>query len=96
MATNDKRQDFLQNLNYFHERSGLSLREAASDADVDFSYLALLLHARRHPSRDVVLALGFVYNLDRMEMDGLLLSAGYAPLGRSLRREFHQEKMEAA
>ena len=74
-----------------HERSGLSYREVAQACDLDPSYVHYILKGARRPHRDVLIALGFAYRLERWEMDEILLLAGLPPIGRSAIREFRQD-----
>jgi transcriptional regulator with XRE-family HTH domain len=87
---NNNRQGFLQLLSEHHARSGLSLREVAQACDLDFTYVHRILSGSRRPRRDVIIALGFAYNLDLGEVDELLLLVGYPPVGRSASKEYHQ------
>ncbi len=82
--------EYLDLLNDFHTKSGLSLREVAAACDLDPSYVHYILKGARRPQRDVLIALGFVYRLERMEVDEILMLAGLPPLGRSLQREYRQ------
>ena len=81
---------YLSRLADIHDRSGLSLREVARECDLDPSYVHYILKGARRPQRDVVIALGFAYRLERVEVDELLLLAGLPPLGRSALREYRQ------
>jgi transcriptional regulator with XRE-family HTH domain len=83
--------EYLNKLSEIHERSGLSYREVAQECDLDPSYVHYILKGARRPHRDVLIALGFAYRLDRWEMDEILLLAGLPPIGRSAVREFRQE-----
>jgi len=82
---------YLARLSDVHERSGLSLREVAQASDLDPSYVHYILKGDRRPQRDVFIALGFAYRLDRQEVDEILLLAGLPPLGRSVLRNYRQE-----
>lgn len=82
---------YLDRLSEVHERSGLSLREVAQASDLDPSYVHYILKGARRPQRDVFIALGFAYRLDREEVDEILLLAGLPPLGRSVLRSYRQE-----
>ena len=88
-----KRLTYLDLLNDFHVRSGLSLREVAQACDLDPTYVHYILKGTRRPQRDVLIALGFAYRLERVEVDEILLLAGLPPLGRSLLREFRQARV---
>jgi len=77
-----KKAEFLEVLNELHLRSGLSLREVAQDCDLDPSYVHYILKGTRRPQRDVIIALGFTYGLDRLEVDEILLLTGFPPIGR--------------
>ena len=93
-AISPKTPAYLSLLSEAHERSGLSLREVAAASDLDPSYVHYILKGARRPQRDVFIALGFAYRLDRQEMDEILLLAGLPPLGRSVLRSYRQEKNE--
>ena len=79
-------------LNEFHSRSGLSLREVAVACDLDPSYVHYILKGVRRPQRDVIIALGFAYGLERVEVDEILLLADFPPLGRSSLRQYRQSR----
>jgi hypothetical protein len=85
-----KRLAYLDLLNEFHERSGLSLREVARACDFDPSYVHYILKGVRRPQRDVVISLGFAYGLERADVDEVLLLANLPPLGRSVLREYRK------
>jgi transcriptional regulator with XRE-family HTH domain len=89
-AKNNARTDFLDLINEYHARSGLSLRDVAQACDLDFTYIHRILSGSRRPRRDVIIALGFAYNLDLGEVDELLLLVGYPPVGRSASKEYRQ------
>jgi hypothetical protein len=89
-AKNNSRTEFLDLINEYHTRSGLSLREVAQACDLDFTYIHRILSGSRRPRRDVIIALGFAYGLDRVEVDEILMLAGYPPIGRGLLREHRQ------
>jgi hypothetical protein len=82
---------YLIRLTEVHERSGLSYREVALACDLDPSYVHYILKGARRPHRDVLIALGFAYRLDRWEMDEILLLADLPPLGRSAIREYRKD-----
>ena len=84
------RAEFLELLNEYHIRSGLSLREVAQACDLDPTYVHYILKGARRPQRDVIIALGFTYGLDRLEVDEMLLLVGFPPIGRSCLREYRQ------
>jgi hypothetical protein len=86
----NNRSAFLEILNEYHARSGMSLREAAQVCDLDHTYLHYILAGSRRPRRDVIIALGFAYGLQRVEVDEVLLLAGYPPIGRGTLREYQQ------
>ena len=85
---------YLIRLTEAHERSGLSLREAAQACEIDPSYLHYILKGARRPQRDVIIALGFAYRMERVEVDEILLLAGLPPIGRSLLREYRQNRLQ--
>ena len=93
-ALSHKTPAYLNLLMEAHERSGLSLREVAAASDLDPSYVHYILKGARRPQRDVFIALGFAYRMDREEVDEILLLAGLPPLGRSVLRIYRQEKNE--
>lgn len=80
--------DYIYLLSEAHERSGMSLREVAQASDLDPTYVHYILKGARRPQRDVIIALGFTYRLERVEVDDILLLAGLPPLGRSALREY--------
>ena len=84
------RTEFLELLNEYHSRSGLSLREVAQSCDLDHTYIHYILIGARRPHRDVIISLGFAYGLERVEVDEILLLAGYPPIGRGTVREYRQ------
>ena len=84
--------DYIYLLSEAHERSGLSLREVAHASDLDPTYVHYILKGARRPQRDVIIALGFTYRLERVEVDEILLLAGLPPLGRSALREYRQQQ----
>ncbi len=82
---------YLIKLTDAHQRSGLSYREVADACDIDLSYVHYILKGARRPQRDVLIAMGFAYRLDRWEMDEILLLAGLPPIGRNAIREYRQD-----
>jgi len=84
-------RDYIFLLSEAHERSGLSLREVAQVSDLDPTYVHYILKSARHPRRDVIIALGFAYRLERTEVDEILLLAGLPPLGRSALKEYRNQ-----
>jgi len=86
-----RKPDYINLLSEAHERSGLSLREVAKDSDLDPTYVHYILKGARRPRRDVIIALGFTYRLDRMEVDEILLLAGLPPIGRNALREYREQ-----
>lgn len=82
---------YLNKITEAHERSGLSYREVAQACDLDPSYVHYILKGARRPHRDVLIALGFAYRLDRWEMDEILLLADLPPIGRSAVREYRKD-----
>jgi hypothetical protein len=82
--------EYLLRISEAHERSGLSLREVAEACDIDPTYVHYLLKGTRRPQRDVIIALGFAYRLERVEVDEILLLADLPPLGRGALREYRQ------
>jgi hypothetical protein len=85
---------YLSRITEAHERSGLSYREVAQACDLDPSYVHYILKGARRPHRDVLIALGFAYRLDRWEMDEILLLAGLPPIGRSAVREYRKDSVK--
>ncbi|MEW6586655.1 MAG: helix-turn-helix transcriptional regulator [Nitrospirota bacterium] len=90
MENNFRKSDLLNRLREIHETTGQSLRELAAMSDLDSSYICLILNGQRNPSRDALVSLGISWRLRLFDVDELLLLAGYPPLGRSARREYHQ------
>jgi hypothetical protein len=86
---------YLSKITEAHERSGLSLREVARECDLDPSYVHYILKGARRPQRDVIIALGFAYRLERVEVDEILLLAGLPPIGRSVLREYRQNNRQS-
>jgi transcriptional regulator with XRE-family HTH domain len=86
---NDKRE-YLERLIEVHERSGLSLREVAEACDLDHTYIHYILKGARRPRRDTIIALGYAYALERVEVDEILLLAGLPPIGRGVLRQFRK------
>jgi len=82
---------YLSRLCEMHECSGLSLRDVAQSADLDPTYVHYILKGARRPQRDVIIALGFAYHLNREEVDEILLLAGFPPIGRSILRSYRQD-----
>lgn len=74
---NENSRAYLSKVTEAHGRSGLSLREVARECDVDPSYVHYILKGARRPQRDVIIALGFAYRLERVEVDEILLLAGW-------------------
>ena len=83
--------DYIYRLSEAHERSGLSLREVAQVSDLDPTYVHYILKGARRPHRDVIIALGFAYRLERTEVDEILLLAGLPFLGRSALKEYRNQ-----
>ncbi len=81
---------YISRLTEAHERSGMSLREVARECDLDPSYVHYILKGARRPQRDVIIALGIAYRLQRVELDEILLLAGLPP------RHFSLKCLEAA
>lgn len=77
-------------LSEYHARSGLSLRDVAQACDLDHTYVHYILTGVRRPRRDVIIAMGFAYGMDLVEVDEVLLLAGYPPIGRGSLREYRQ------
>ena len=92
MLNNHPRQiPFPAQLRNYLDRTGFSQREFAMMAGVDHSYLTLIFHNGKVPSRDIIISFAFALRLDLWEADDLLLLAGYPPLSRSSRREFRHD-----
>ena len=91
MQSSSHLPEYIYLLSEAHERSGMSLREVAQTSDLDPTYVHYILKGARRPQRDVIIALGFTYRLDRVEVDEILLLAGLPPLGRSALRDYRQQ-----
>jgi len=87
---------YISRLTEAHERSGMSLREVARECDLDPSYVHYILKGARRPQRDVIIALGIAYRLQRVELDEILLLAGLPPIGRSVLREYRQNNRQSS
>ncbi len=85
--------DYIYLLSEAHERSGMSLREVAQASDLDPTYVHYILKGARRPQRDVIIALGFAYGLERLDVDEILILADYPPLGRSSLRQYRQARL---
>jgi len=83
--------DYVYLISEAHERSGMSLREVAQASDLDPTYVHYILKGARRPQRDVIIALGITYRLERIEVDEILLLAGLPPLGRSALRQYRDQ-----
>src|SRR5512144_96841 len=81
---------YVYRLNEVHEKSGLSLREVAQACDLDPTYIHYILKGARRPRRDIIIALGYAYGLERVEVDEILILAGLPPIGRSVLRQFRK------
>lgn len=58
-----------------------SLNRIAQEAQIDVAYLhRLRTGERQHPSRDVLIRLGLVLELEVAELDELLVTAEFAPI----------------
>lgn len=66
-------------LGIFRRREGLSQSKLAELIGVIPSYMSRLESGEREPDRDVVIMIGVVLGLHRLDRAALLLSAGYAP-----------------
>jgi transcriptional regulator with XRE-family HTH domain len=62
---------------------GLSQSRLAHEAGFDHSYISRLEAGKREPSRETVLALAQVLELDAANLDRLLVAAGFRPLDDS-------------
>jgi len=83
------REESLFRLNEFYKTHGWSYRELSVQADINPCYISMILNGSRMPSRDVVICLGTALRLERLDIDELLLLADCPPLGRSARKEYH-------
>jgi transcriptional regulator with XRE-family HTH domain len=90
MEKQNRHPEYLYRLNEVHDKSGLSLREVARACDLDPSYVHYILKGARRPQRDVIIAMGFAYGLERIDVDEILLLANLPPLGRGVLREYRQ------
>ncbi len=88
VSRNNGRVIFLDLLNDYHARSGMSLRQVAQACDLDYTYLQRILSGTRRPRRDVIIAMGFAYQMELGEVDEILLMAGYPPIGRGTLRAY--------
>jgi transcriptional regulator with XRE-family HTH domain len=58
---------------------GLSQSRLAHEAGFDHSYISRLEASKREPSRETVVALAEVLELSALELDRLLIAAGFRP-----------------
>ena len=72
-------QTFAQVLAELRMMRGLSQSRLAHEAGFDHSYISRLEAGKREPSRDTVMALAEVLNLRPVELDRLLIAAGFRP-----------------
>ncbi len=72
-------QTFAQVLAELRTMRGLSQSRLAHEAGFDHSYISRLEAGKREPSRDTVLALAEVLTLRPVELDRLLIAAGFRP-----------------
>ena len=86
----DSLLDYLELLNIYHFRSGLSLRDVGQACDLDPTYVHYILKGARRPARDVIIALGFAYGLELIDVDEILILAGFPPIGRGALREYRR------
>jgi transcriptional regulator with XRE-family HTH domain len=91
IPSSSRMPEYIYLLSEAHERSGMSLRDVAQASDLDPTYVHYILKGARRPQRDVIIALGFAYRLERIEVDEILLLAGLPPLGRGALREYRQQ-----
>jgi hypothetical protein len=83
--------DYIYLLSEAHERSGMSFREEAQAKDLDPTYVHYILKGALCPQRYVIIALGFTYRLERVEVDEIMLLAGLPPLRRSALRLYRDQ-----
>lgn len=72
-------QTFAQVLAELRTMRGLSQSRLAHEAGFDHSYISRLEAGKREPSRETVLALAEVLTLRPVELDRLLIAAGFRP-----------------
>ena len=72
-------QTFAQVLAELRTMRGLSQSRLAHEAGFDHSYISRLEAGKREPSRDTVMALAEVLTLRPVELDRLLIAAGFRP-----------------
>jgi len=74
---------FAEVLSELRTAKGLSQSRLAHGAGFDHSHVSRLEAGKRQPSREAVLALANVLGLNSLEIDRLLVAAGYRPLDDS-------------
>jgi transcriptional regulator with XRE-family HTH domain len=70
---------FAETLAMFRSQRGLSQSRLAHEAGFDHSYISRLEAGKREPSRETVAALAEVLELRPVEVDQLLIAAGFRP-----------------
>ena len=70
---------FGQVLAEMRARYGASQSRLAHEAGFDHSYISRLEAGKREPSRDTVLAIAEVLEAPQLELDRLLIAAGFRP-----------------
>ncbi len=73
-------ESFAVALERIRDDHGLSQSRLAARAGYDHSYVSRLESDSRSPTRDAVIALGSAMFCSEVELDELLMAAGFAPL----------------
>jgi transcriptional regulator with XRE-family HTH domain len=73
------RTTFAEVLTELRVRRGLSQSRLAHEAGFDHSYISRLEAGKREPSRETVMTLAQVMELNAFDSDRLLLAAGFRP-----------------
>lgn len=71
-------------LKRFRAQSGLSQLDLACAADISQRHLSFVETGRTNVSRDLVMQLGDTLSLSQLELNALLLAAGFAPISYSI------------
>jgi transcriptional regulator with XRE-family HTH domain len=76
-------ETFAEALAELRTSRGLSQSRLAHEAGFDHSYISRLEAGKREPSRETVLALAEVLALTEVQLDRLLIAAGFRPINDS-------------
>lgn len=84
-------------LKAFRKQAGYSQLDLACEADISQRHLSFLETGRNNPSREILMQLAPLLGLGQMELNALLLAAGFAPVNyRAEENPAARPLMEAA